>query len=218
MARLPLTKARTVASARTVPTYPRTPLGGVYIPGAKSIEASTGDTATTSDNTWIENEKFGWVTGQTATAWSAEFDTAVTRTGLKTLKMSTTNTTGSISIYNDLYTQPTGTRYTHLTKIKPSTAYVFSCWVKTTNVPVNGCYIQLVEKNLALGNAATNNTNQLSGTNDWTLLTVSFTSAATSAFAALRLRMTIAGNVCDMWFDVNSMTLIETGKVRNPAT
>ena len=67
--------------------------GGVL----RNIDGAVGDTPITSSG-WIEDEKFGWyVTSVTANA-SAEFDTAVTRTGEKTLKLSTTDASGSIGV------------------------------------------------------------------------------------------------------------------------
>lgn len=206
--------ARSVASARIALVYPRNPMGAVYIPGAKSIEGATGDVARTT-NGWIENEKFHWYASQTATAWSAEFDTAVTRTGTKTLKVSTTDITGRISIIpSDTETWPQKARYMPI--IKPSTAYILNCWVKTTNVTASGVYLRSIQFDVdgGLGTIALSST--LSGTNDWTLLTVSFTSDADAKYFWIEFRNFLAGNVSDSYFDVNSMTLIESNIVRNP--
>lgn len=196
---------------RTVPTYPRNPMGAVYIPGAKSIEGATGDVARTT-NGWIEDAKYGWRLDVVATAVSAEFDTAVTRTGVKTLKVSTTDATGRAGI------QSWTTGYEYLNPpIKPSTAYVFSCWVKTNNVATNSVYLRT---SIATSDRTTETQNAvssaLSGTNDWTLLTISVTTDADAAFWRIQLYNVVAGNISDAWFDVNSMTLIETGITRNP--
>lgn len=205
--------ARNAASTRTTPTYPRMGMGEVYIPGAKSIEGATGDTARTTSG-WIENEKFAWYAYQTSTAWSAEFDTAVTRTGAKTLKLSNTDTLGRVSAYNwDI----AGLFSKYLAKIKPSTEYTLNCWVKTTNVASLSAHLDCYEYNAAGVQGASNLTNRLSGTNDWTLCTKTFTTAATAAFLLIGLNITVAGNVSDAWFDVNSMTLIETGVSRSAA-
>ena len=213
MARLALTQARNVAATRTVPTYPHTPLGGVYIPGAKSIEGATGDIARTTVG-WIENEKYHWYANQVATAWSAEFDTAVTRTGTKTLKVSTTDTTGRPYINQD----PAGLLknvLSHAARIKPSTQYVFSCYAKTTNVASGSVYIRCSQRNASNGQLTIVDTNALTGTNDWTLLTATFTSDATAVFCPFQLQNITAGNVSDAWFDVSGMTLIQTGVSRN---
>lgn len=209
--------ARSVASARTALVYPRNPMGAVYIPGAKSIEGATGDTALTTSG-WIENEKYKWYALYVAANSSSEFDTAVTRTGAKTLKMSATDTTGralglfepnSVTLANCLK---------YLPRIKPSTQYTFSVYAKTTNVPANNTLCSLIQYDVAAVVGTSSDTNTLSGTNDWTLLTKTFTSDADAFFLRLIWRaINTAGNVCDTWLDVNSMTLIETGVVRNPS-
>lgn len=212
MARNPAS-TRSAASARTVPTYPRNPVGGVYIPGAKSIEASTGDIAITA-NGWVESEKYKWYGVQTSTAWSIEFDTAVTRTGAKTLKISATDITGRAGGYQG----PTVTladlkKYN--VRIKPNTAYVLSCWCKTTNAAANSARISVNQYDSAGVIGTASQTNMLTGTNDWTLLTYSFTSDADAEFILIYPRLAAAGNISDAWFDVNSMTLTET-LPRNP--
>lgn len=204
MARLNLTQARTTAAARTTPTYPRTPVGGVYIPGAKSIEGATGDTARTTTG-WIESVKYQFYLTVFATAGSAEFDTAITRTGLKTLKLSTTDATGRIYIDGATGNNNGGIPL----RLKPSTAYVFSCYVKTTNAAANSVYCRVYD------GAISQDTSKLAGTNNWTLLTKSFTTGASLGVGYLNLYNVIAGNISDAWFDVNSLTLIETGITRN---
>ena len=199
---------------RIAPTYPRTPIGGVYIPGAKSIEGATGDVAITASG-WIESEKFKWYLSRSTTAVSAEFDTAVTRTGLKTLKLSTTDITGTCFCVVDEFTASVVTLAKYAWKIKGSTAYTFNCYAKTNNTAVNSARIQLVEYNIA-GSALVNNyTAVLNGTNDWTLLTVSFTSAAASKYIYPYIKLNVAGNISDAWFDCSSMTLTEV-LPRNP--
>ena len=52
------------------------------------IDSATGDIARTT-NGWIEDEKYGFNFLASVGTSSAEFDTAITRTGSKTLKLST---------------------------------------------------------------------------------------------------------------------------------
>ena len=196
---------RSVATARTTPTYPRTPLGGVYILGTKSIEASIGDTAITA-SAWIEDEKYGWYMYRSATAVSAEFDSAVKRTGKFTLKLSTTDATGAVMA--DI--TPAGGLANcrkYAIPCKPNTTYVWKCWVKTNNVATNSAYLQL--RTYTAAGVYTDNpaSSLLSGTNDWTLLTVSITTGATIVYLSPALRLYVTGNVSDAWFDINSMTL-----------
>ncbi len=201
---LTLTEVKT----RTVLTYPRIPLGGVYIPGAKSIEASTGDTAATVPS-WIEDQKYKWYVVPTPSA-SAEFDTAVTRTGTKTLKLSTSDATGKGYFVLD----PNGIAGDNLQKycvlIKPNTSYTVNLWVKTTTVAADSVYYTFREVDASGGTVVSNESAKLTGTNDWTLLSITATTGATTKYARFILRMNVAGDAQSSWFDVNSMTLIET--------
>lgn len=208
--------ARSAASTRINPTYLRMSMGGVYIPGAKSIEGATGDSARTTDG-YIENEKYHWYMYRTATAVSSEFDTAITRTEAKTFKLSTTNTTGRVSAYAPGIPNNVSTLAIHGSKIKPSTNYVFNCYVKTDNVATNSVYVEIEQYNSVGTYITISNSNKLSGTNDWTLLTISFTSNVNAYFFRFIFHNIVAGNVSDAWFDVNGMTLTETGVLRSAA-
>ncbi len=216
MARNALTQARTVAAARTTLTYPRTSLGGVYIPGAKSIEGATGDTARTTSGyiegtATVDTKNLHWYAFQQATAYSHEFDTSVTRTGTKTLKISTTDTTGrTLGTSNRLDPPNMG----EFMPIKANTSYTFNCYVKTNNVAANSVYCRVITANVA-GYLTQNLTNKLSGTNDWTLLTKTFTSDATATHVGISCFNFVAGNISDAWFDVSGMTLVESGVTRN---
>ena len=216
MSRNALTQARGVATARTALVYPRTPMGGVYIPGAKSIEGATGDVARTTVG-WIENEKYRWNMNIVTNGASAEFDSAVTRTGTKTLKLSTTDITGKFRCTIGTES-PTGTTTVvsknYFWPIKPSTSYTLSFYVKSTNL-VSSLQINFYQFAPAFGDALTTApTFTLSGTNDWTLKTATFTSEATAAWISMYILQTNAGNVSDFWLDVNSMTLTESGITR----
>lgn len=206
--------ARTAASARTALVYPRNPMGAVYIPGAKSIEGATGDSAITTSG-WIENAKYYWYMQIFAAAISAEFDTAVTRTGTKTVKISATNATGRLKLYNSEGTALSALKFS-APIIKPSTEYTFSCYVKTTTV-FGSVLFALTQFDAAAAGGTTTNTNSVTGTNDWTLLTATFTSDADAKYLFMNMAMN-AGSTWDMWVDVNSMTLVETGVTRSAAS
>ena len=207
--------ARNSASARTAPTYPRNPIGGLYVKGAKSIEGATGDIARTASG-WIENEKYGWYIYKTADAFSGEFDSAVTRTGRLTLEVSNTNVTGRT--YASTINPVASPMLSELMKrgifIKPSTPYTLTCFVKTNNAATDSVYARTTQYNSAGVGGTSSYSSKLTGTNDWTLLTINFTSANDAVFIAIFLENRVAGNVSDAWFDVNSLTLVETGVTR----
>jgi hypothetical protein len=191
---------------------PLTTKGGV----PRYIDDAVGDIARTTSG-WIEDEKFGWYAAQTATAWSAEFDSAVTRTGRLTLKLSATDATGRFIVR----TLPTtgGSTLERASKygfaIKPLTEYRFRCYVKTENVATNSVSIRASVINSNGTTATAYDSSALSGTNDWSLLERTFTTGASDAWFEPQVRLSVAGNISDAWFDVNSMTLEEVTTINN---
>lgn len=184
----------------------------------RCIDGAVGDTAITATG-WIENEKYEWYTQQLATATSAEFDSAVKRTGKFTVKISATDATGKINFQNSDGVELVQLS-NHAAPIKPSTKYIFNCYVKTTTVFGNVKFALVQYDGVSVPVAGTTtNTNLVTGTNDWTLLTATFTSDADAAYLWIKFA-TNAGSTYDIWIDVNSMTLEEvvtdttfTGKV-----
>lgn len=178
--------------------------GGVL----RCIDDAVGDTAVTG-NLFIEDEKYGWKVIRSATAVSVEFDSLVTRTWRLTLKLSNTDATGRCRAYygSDAVTLESMNKYN--IQLKWSTKYKLNCRCRTNNVPTNGAYIDYWVYSDVPASLATGTTNKLTGTNDWTLLTATFTTGATAKFLRFAMFNDVAGNVCDARFDVNSMTLEE---------
>ena len=198
------------------PITPITIKGGVV----RVIDDATGDIARTTSG-WIEDEKYRFYMSVAATAVSAEFDSAVTRTGKYTLKLSTTDITGKI--VTGLYTGLGVTTATEAVikkygiPVKASTSYRLKCYVKTNNVAANAVYLDgasfTADGTVVSGSSFI--TNKLSGTEDWTLLTTTFTTPATAVYLSIRQLVNVAGNISDAWFDVNSMTLEEVSTITN---
>ena len=185
----------------------------------RCIDSATGDTARTT-NGWIEDEKYGVYVYSTAGTIIAEFDSAVTRTGKFTAKASNTNTSGTVVLGLSPIGASVGNFNRNGRPIKPSTPYRLTCWVKTNNVAADAVYLNARELTNLNGSQVENYSTKLTGTNDWRLLTINFTTAVTSTFLQVLLYNYVAGNVSDAWFDVNSMTIEEivtdttfTGKV-----
>lgn len=196
--------------------------GGVL----RNIDGAVGDVAQTATG-WIEDEKYGIYVFRVATAISAEFDSAVTRNGRLTLKLSNTDLSGcSQAILNYPAAMGGTQQQTMMSKygirIKPSTTYTIKCWAKTNNVAANAVSVVAREYTEAgtfvIG--AEKTSTALTGTNDWTELTITFTTNASAYYMRIGFNNSVAGNISDAWFDVNSMTLEEvvtdttfTGKV-----
>ena len=179
--------------------------GGVQ----QNINGAAGDTPRTTSG-WLENENFHWYITQEATAMSAEYDSAITRTGRFTLKLSTTDVTGKVTAdYNDCgggTTISSGDVH-DLIPLKPSTKYRLSCWVKTNNVVTATINIRVY--NSLYARTSSNTATSIVGTNDWTLSIVEFTSGSDDLYGYIRLGVQTAGNISDAWFDVNSVKVEE---------
>jgi hypothetical protein len=91
--------------------------------------------------------------------------------------------------------------------VLPNTSYTVTGWAKTNNVNTNSVYIDALEYYGNLGVNATNSTNKLSGTQDWTQLTKTFTTGSVTRFILIVLRNNVAGNVSDAWYD--DITLVK---------
>jgi len=191
---------------------PLTVKGGMV----RVIDSATGDVARTTAGA-IEDIKYKWVFGNAANGASGEFDSSVTRTGRLTLKLSTTDITGKARASTSDQTGSTNaTNLSNEIPILPSTSYRFNCYVKTNNLTTNSLFTNLI----FLGATGTwlsldVTTQKLSGTNDWTLLTKTFTTPATAYYLRIIHEINVAGNISDVWFDVNSMTLEQVTSITN---
>jgi hypothetical protein len=116
------------------------------------------------------------------------------------MKLSTTTTAGLASALYGNNTSATNIKLTMI-PILPSTSYTVCGYCKTSNVAAAAAHIDLYEYNGAGTSGATTTTNTLTGTNDWTKLTATFTTASTARFITLALRNHVAGNISDAWFD-----------------
>ncbi len=177
-----------------------------------NIDSATGDVAITSNN-WIENERYGFAWRVSTTAWSLEFDSAVTRTWRLTLKVSNTDATWTTFASMGTGWGTTGTLtagfWKYTIPVKASTKYRFRCFVKTNNVAAAAAFIQCSTYNAAGTRLTISTSNTLTWTNDWTLCQINFTSDATAAMLTTTYNNSIAWNISDAWFDINSMTLEE---------
>jgi len=186
--------------------------GGVL----KSIDAATGDTSLAT-NGFIEDEKFGVWFVQSAGASAAEFDSAYTRSGRLTAKVTTSSGTGSGRLvigYNGATASSvnaTGLQR-HGIPLKPSTKYRLSGWVRYDNlVATTGC-INLQEFDSA-GTRLVNNTNSsVSGTSGgWVQIVLEVTTNASTVWGVIVGAALAAGDAQEFWLDVNSIMLEEIG-------
>lgn len=148
-------------------------------------------TGSATDNT------YGWRITRSATAVSARFDQTVSHSGGTSLKLSTTDATGRL--YASTYG---GGVVPGVIKIKPSTIYKLTGWVKTNNVVASGVKIAAVVYDSAFSALSFPVTSYMpAGSSDWTQLSIVFTTGATADNIRINLENNAAGNVSDAWFD-----------------
>ena len=199
-----------------------TPFSTLTVKGGvvRVIDSATGDVAVTTSAA-IEDAKYGWFNLVTATAVSAEFDSAVTRTGRLTLKVSTTDVTGRTEVWSALTSNGTvnAGSQKHLIPLIPGTTYKLTCYVKTTNAVASGVKIAFGVFASDLSAVQTYSSSFVAaGDHDWAKLTIDFTAGATEVYGVIKLSNRTAGNISDTWFDVNSMTLEEVTSITNSSS
>jgi len=179
--------------------------GGVL----RNIDGAVGDTAITTDG-WIENEKFGVYVDGIANNWSAEFDSAVTKTGRLTVKIST-DATGRAHVYIG----GLGTNLSSLNKnafpVKPNTTYRLLIDIAGINLK-DGTYEDLIIKtfssNGTAGAVAKMKFADVS-TYNFKIFDLLITTDANSAFAVIQLALDTAGNASIANIDINSISFQE---------
>jgi len=149
---------------------------------------------------------YKWYTPGTFANATAQYDTSVKLTGTASMKLSTTTTAGLASAITGNNSSAANIKQTMI-PVLPSTSYTVSGYCKTNNVATAAAHIDIYEYDGTGTVGATNTTNTLTGTNDWTLVTITFTTASTARYLTLALRNHVAGNVSDAWFD--DVTLVK---------
>ena len=186
--------------------------GGVFNGG---FELGTKDTAVTASGVIGVNS--GWYLSEDAGQMSAELDTAVAYKDTASLKLEAIDTSGGGVVYNT-----SGVTLPILSlgaiPLKVSTVYKLTLQAKTNLVGASGVWADLIQYDSAAVVGTTVSTSKLSTTNDWTVLTVTFTSDNDAVFGRIALQNSVVGTVSQAWFD--DVTLEEivtdttfTGKV-----
>ncbi len=191
----------------------RTPVYGNLVKNG-DFEVTPGAVATTTQNRWPDgtaggsttNTTYKWKQQSGANATAVSFDPTVSRNvGGNSLKISATDVTGST--YVDIgagiaSSQPVATLQSFAIPIVAGASYTLTGWVKTSNVPTNGAFLQLTTYNGA-GTRIDNvgSSVKLTGTQDWTQITITQTVGATAVWATIGLMKNVAGNISDAWFE-----------------
>lgn len=213
--------ARTTASGRSVNT--RT--NSVLYNGNFEVRPTTITADTNVANRWIDGTA-GGSTARLALGWSAPsagsgaganatigFDTTQFRSGVASIKLSNLNSSGAVTASSAKTINPTAASAFELFLLAPNTSYTLTGYIRTNNVVTNAAFIDVREFNSSYTAVVTNSSTKLSGTDlTWRIVTVTFTSSATTIFGCVFLRNNVAGNTSDAWFDDITLVPISIGR------
>lgn len=167
--------------------------------------------ATNTSSRWIDGtaggancqaSNYGWFLRVFAATITAQFDTSVKYAGSASMKVSATNGRGEVM------TDSVDTPYrVRCIPIEPSTQYTITAKVKTSNITGSGVMLYYREHS-ASAQTAESGSSLITGTNDWTTVTLQFTSASNSRFLVVGLRVSAAGQLSsgDAWLDDITIT------------
>ena len=201
----------TLVWSSDTPTKARRQVGGnMMINGdfETPLSISVNDVSRTSDGhagnilgAEVNNAWYTFGTGGRA----AMLDTSVKYSGTRSIKLSTTDAVGVIQALK-------GDASFEKINVLPNTSYTITAQCKTNNVAALSAYIGIACE-MADGTyaGAFFATNKLSGTNDWSLLTSTFTTTATTRRLYIYCYNIVAGNISDAWYD--NISLVPTSQL-----
>lgn len=194
------------------PVYPegRVPANGNLVKNFDFEVAPTFVAAQTTGVRWIDgtaagsasNATYKWAipSGGIAASANVMFDSTVVFSGSYSIKLSLLNTSGALTVAQTLNTStPSASDFIY--PVLPSTSYTLTARVRTNNSATNSAFVDARQFSNGLTTITTTSTNKLSGTNDWTLVTATFTTNAAAAYVGILLRHNVPGNVSEAWFD-----------------
>lgn len=173
---------------------------------------------TSAASVWIDGTAAGsatiaspsglyWGTPSLGATAQAGWDSTTQNSGTYSMKLSTTNVTGTIVV-----SQYKGTAISpFLTPLYPSTSYTFSVWIKTNGVATNSAFAAFRQYTSSLSQISTTNSTKFSGTNNWTQSVTTLTTGSTAAYGTVLLELAVAGNISDAWFDDITLTYTPPG-------
>lgn len=195
------------------PTKTRNQVGGNLVKNGDLSYIPQVNVAQTTTARWIDgtaagsttNSLFGCSFAADANNASAMIDTVTKYNDEPSFKVSTLDATGRSRItLGAIFTGATVTeanRGDKPIKVKGSTQYTLTYMVKTNNAAANSVYMSIHQHDANGTRLTTSNSpTKLSGTNDWTLVTDTFTSEVNTRFLNLLIQNTVAGNISDAWF------------------
>jgi len=169
-----------------------------YAPPFTAATTSTGRYIDGTSGGSLTNSLFGWTLITTAGAAEASFDFNEKRSGSCSMKLSNTSAAGSCLVGQGL-----GTGFpskSDLMSLLPNTSYTLTGYIKTNNAASNSAFVDLRQYDNDGTAGVTTSTNKLTGTNDWTLVSLTVTTSSTTRLGRIFLRNVVTGNISDAWF------------------
>jgi hypothetical protein len=212
-----ITLTPTTATTRTANTFPQRKTPDNLLSNGNFEYAPPFTAATNTTSRWIDGTAGGSGASQSPYTWglfgaslstSAQFDTAQTKTGQYSLKLSTLSANRICTVAPQIAVTNQG-----IPPALPSTTYSYSFWMKTnkTSGDSAGAYIDFLERVGSGSAGASHLSTQVNTTTDWTYYSGSFTTTANCRFITPKLF--VEGNtgtatlIMDAWFD--DITLIK---------
>ena len=183
--------------------------GGVFNGGFELAPAFVA--GTTDIDNWIDGtaggsgtvDQYGWYLHTTGATLTASFDTTISASGKYSMKfVATSGGAGYISNFNPNVTLVGYAKHAIPLKgaVGGATKYRISCKIKTDSAYGDGAFFVLYETNSVGTVVATKTSPKITGTNDFTIITLDFTTQATTTFGLLVLNLT-TGGAQTIWFD-----------------
>jgi hypothetical protein len=213
-----ITLTPTTATTRTANTFPQRKTPDNLLSNGNFEYAPPFTAATNTTSRWIDGTAGGSGASQSPYTWglfgaslstSAQFDTAQTKTGQYSLKLSTLSANRICTVAPQIAVTNQG-----IPPALPSTTYSYSFWMKTnkTSGDSAGAYIDFLERVGSGSAGASHLSTQVNTTTDWTYYSGSFTTTANCRFITPKLF--VEGNtgtatlIMDAWFDDITLTKV----------
>lgn len=185
------------------------PFTAITTTSARFIDGSAGGSTT--------NDLFGWYLINGAGTFGASFDTSTKFTGTASLKLEATDATGRGRALSAPFESTTTIALinTYGIPAQPSTDYILTAYVKTAGASASSVRIQALFFTADGAQSGSSNSSFQGATQDFTLVSLPFTTASTTRFIVIKLDdNTSPGAAHQAWFDdVKLLPVYPEGRV-----
>jgi hypothetical protein len=214
MAERTVVSSRQASIGRAISTDRRI-IGAFNVPNGDFSNIPTLVAACNTGGRWIDgtaagsttNDTSRWATQLAINGGTLSIDPTVSYSSTGGSLLLSTNTITGVCRAGQV-PQSLGTvtlqNFKYLHRVQPNTEYTIECYCKTVNAATNAAKLRIFQVKLN-GAVTANDSNKLTGTNDWTKLTYIFTTSATTYYVEISPYFDAVGNVAQAWFDAITM-------------